>query len=490
MISVRVKLTVAIVAVSILSVALVGTGARYITSSQFDRLRVDQAEATFIAAVSDYYGVRGGWDGIGAYVEDTLRLFQEGSVSSAAPGLRGNDAADALRSPRPRLPVRAGTPDQGARQGKERPPWRSPFALATTDGHVLVAAGRYKVGDVLPAKEVQGAAPVKVDDRIVGMVSNIGQPELRALERTYLRRTGTTLLYVALLVASIALVIGMVVSGMLLRPIRDVTGAIRKMREGNLAQSVPVRTRDEFGEMAVAFNAMSAEVAKGLNLREQMAADIAHELRTPLSVITGYLEGIRDGVLTPTAATVATMYDEARHLQGLVEDLRVLSLADAGSLTLQVEATPVDELLQAAAAAFAGMAAQADVSLDVEGSVGLEPVDVDPHRMRQVLSNLVTNALHYSSKGGRVVLRAVQDASATTLRVEDSGTGIDPVTLPYVFDRFYKADASRNDGQGSSGLGLAIARSLVEAHGGTIRADSTLGTGTIMTIRLPRSSTP
>ena len=485
MISVRVKLTFAIVAVSVLSVVLLGTAARYITSSQFDRLRLDQAEATFVEAVSNYYEVRRSWDGIGAYVENTLRTFQEDGGGGGGPGRGNTDSSGEIGS---RARVGAAGRDQGARLGTPGPPWRSPFALANTDGRVLVAAGGYKVGDVLPAKDLRGAATVTVDDRVVGLVSNMGPPELRSLERTYLRRTGATLFYVTLVVASIALVIGMFASGMLLRPIKDVTDAIRKMRAGDLAQSVPVRTRDEFGEMAVAFNAMSAEVAKGLNLREQMAADIAHELRTPLSVITGYLEGIRDGVLTPTVATVATMYDEARHLQGLVEDLRVLSLADAGSLTLMVEATAVDELLQGAAAAFAAMATQAGVRLDVEGSVGLAPIDVDPHRMRQVLTNLVTNALHFSRAGGHVTLRAHQDAFATTLSVEDTGKGIDPETLPYVFDRFYRADASRNDGQGSSGLGLAIARSLVEAHGGTIGAASTLGAGTVMSIRLPRSS--
>ncbi|MFQ5344318.1 MAG: sensor histidine kinase [Anaerolineae bacterium] len=230
---------------------------------------------------------------------------------------------------------------------------------------------------------------------------------------------------------------------------------------------------------------MSADLARANELRRRMTADIAHDLRTPLTVIGGYIEALRDGVLPPIPQRFDTIYSEVEHLQRLVEDLRTLSLADAGELTLNRQPTSPRFLLERQAAAYQHLAAQRKVALQVEAGPDLPQIDVDRERMAQVLGNLVGNALHHTPAGGRVTLSAAGQADAVLLAVEDTGEGIAPADLPRVFDRFYRADASRRQAEGESGLGLAIAKAIVEVHGGGISVASERGRGTRFTIALP-----
>jgi signal transduction histidine kinase len=283
----------------------------------------------------------------------------------------------------------------------------------------------------------------------------------------------------------IALALALVLARTLTRPLRELTAASQAMAEGDLGRQVAVRSRDELGELAAAFNRMSAELARANRARRQMTADIAHDLRTPLTVIMGYAEALRDGDLAPADATFETVYREAEHLSRLIDDLRTLSLVDAGKLTLSCGAMTPQALLERAAAAHLPQAQRLGIGLDVHAGAGLPLVQVDPERMAQVLGNLVANALRYTPEGGRITLSAELHPGAVHLAVCDTGSGIDPVDLPHIFDRFYRGDASRTTEKGESGLGLAIAKSLVEAHGGTISAASTLGEGSTFMIVLP-----
>jgi two-component system sensor histidine kinase BaeS len=248
---------------------------------------------------------------------------------------------------------------------------------------------------------------------------------------------------------------------------------------------VSVRSRDELGQLAASFNQMSADLASSAEARRQMTADIAHDLRTPLTVMTGYLESLRDGVLKPTPARFEVMYNEARHLQRLVEDLRTLSLADAGELPLNRLSESPRALLERAGAAFRQQAEQKGIALEVHAADGLPTIRVDAERMMQVMGNLLTNALRYTPGGGSIQLLAAASPREVSITVQDSGVGISADALPHVFDRFYRGDGSRRDSDGESGLGLAIARSLVNAQGGAISALSEPGRGTAFVMSFP-----
>jgi two-component system, OmpR family, sensor histidine kinase BaeS len=279
--------------------------------------------------------------------------------------------------------------------------------------------------------------------------------------------------------------LGIVLARALTQPIRALTTAIRAVAAGDLKQNVEVRSKDELGELAAAFNQMSAELDRLLKARRQMTADIAHDLRNPLTVIGGYIESIHDGVLKPTPERLDAIQAEVQHLERLVEDLRTLSQADAGELILNREPVSMPALLEGATQSYRPLADKQGIQLHIEAEDGLPEVQADPNRLARVLGNLISNSLRYTPTGGEITLKAaMQGTQHVRLSVSDNGKGIQPEALPYVFDRLYRADPARSHSE-ESGLGLAIARSIVEAHGGTISAESVPGKGTSMTIVLP-----
>ncbi|MGH2484909.1 MAG: sensor histidine kinase [Ktedonobacterales bacterium] len=405
--------------------------------------------------MEDYYGYHHSWDGVAAYVRSLSPRNQAG-----------------------------GQPGQ-AQPGGQAPGF-VPFVLVDQQGRVVLSGPGHVLGAQLPASAYAHGTPVSVDGQVVGTVLTDGSaPPLSPSDSRFLTSTERALILGGLTAILVALALGIVLARSLTRPVREITSALRAMAGGDLAQVVPVRSRDELGELSSAFNKMSADLALANNQRRQMTADIAHDLRTPVTVIGGYLEALRDGVLPPTPERFAILHAEAQHLQGLIEDLRTLSLADAGELALNPRPVASRGLLERITAAYQHQADQQSVALTVEAPDGAPPLVVDVARMVQVLSNLVGNALRYTPAGGAITLSAAALPDGTRLQVRDTGAGIAPETLPRIFDRFYRADAARSDGQGGSGLGLAIARALVEAHGGTITAQSEPGHGATFTIRLP-----
>jgi len=252
-----------------------------------------------------------------------------------------------------------------------------------------------------------------------------------------------------------------------------------------LEQQVKVRSNDEIGQLATAFNRMSQEVARVNQLRKQMTADIAHDLRTPLTVISGYIESMREGVLKPTPQRLALIYSEIERLQNLVGDLRMLSLADAGELSLNPQSIAPRALLDKAATLFRHLAEQQKVTIMVTVSENLPELWVDEARMMQVLGNLISNALRYTPSGGRVTLSARSVDDSVEICVQDTGEGIPADELPFIFDRFRRGDKSRHAETGETGLGLAIVKALVESHGGSVAAESAPGAGTTIRLDLP-----
>ncbi|MET7729761.1 HAMP domain-containing sensor histidine kinase [Streptomyces sp. NPDC005402] len=293
---------------------------------------------------------------------------------------------------------------------------------------------------------------------------------------------GTASLVLAVTVAATALV-----ASRLVRPLRALTSAAQQPPE--LHVRVPVTTRDETGILAVAFNDLTERRERLEAQRKAMVSDIAHELRSPLTNIRGWLEVTRDGVVAPDPALLASLHDEALVLQRVIDDLQDLADADAGTLRLHREPVRCDELLQQVAAAHRVAADAARVALrtDVDGEPWL---DADPVRMRQALGNLVSNALRHTPAGGTVALSARRDGDDLVLEVADTGTGIASDELPHVFDRFWRAEKSRSRRTGGSGLGLPIVRHLVAAHGGTVVAASEPGTGSVFTLRMPGGPAP
>lgn len=283
-----------------------------------------------------------------------------------------------------------------------------------------------------------------------------------------------------------ALVLSLVLARRIGGPIEALTRAARRMGAGDLGQRVPEEGSAETVALARSFNAMAANLATAQQLRQQLVADVAHELRTPLANIRGYLEAIEDGVVAADEATLRTLGEEAAQLNGLIDDLQELAQAEAGTLRLDRGPVAPAELVERATDAARPRATETGITLGGTVAPDLPAVVADPQRIGQVLQNLLTNALRHTPQGGRVTVAVDRTPDGmVAFSVADTGTGIAPDDLPHIFERFYRADSSRARATGGSGLGLTIARRLVEAHGGRIEATSTVGQGSRFTFTLP-----
>lgn len=275
-------------------------------------------------------------------------------------------------------------------------------------------------------------------------------------------------------------------------PISRLTIAARTMAAGDLNVRVAGNRVREINDLAEAFNSMAGAISAADGQRRQLTADVAHELRTPLSIIKGRLEGIQDGVYPATPEQITLLLNETALLERMIEDLRILAQADAGQLSLYIEQVQPAGLLQAVARSFAIDAQLAGVAIQVEAPEDLPELAIDPQRISQVLGNLVSNALRHTPQGGTVTLRAwtePADGATINISVGDTGVGIAPENLLYIFDRFWKADKARSR-SGGAGLGLAISRRIVEAHGGRIWAESVPKQGATVTFALGSNKTP
>ena len=289
-------------------------------------------------------------------------------------------------------------------------------------------------------------------------------------------------------ILGIGLLIALVAAGRAVRrfgrPVGEVMEAASRVAAGDYEGRVGEQGPREMRRLARSFNAMTKRLQANEEQRRNLLADVAHELRTPLSVIQGGAEGMLDGLYPIDRAHLEPLLEETRVMSRLLDDLQVLSTAEAGALRLHRESVDPGTLVEDAAAAFRGPAETAHVSLELRVASGLPALEVDPVRIGQVLANLLSNAVRHSTAGGSVIVSAgpAQSGHAVAFTVSDSGSGVPADLLPHIFDRFVKAADS-----GGAGLGLAIAKSLVEAHGGEITAESRSGHGTTIRFVLPRS---
>jgi histidine kinase len=351
------------------------------------------------------------------------------------------------------------------------------------------------VGLVTLAVAAELQAPVAVARHIVHMQATLGStlgeviadPGMIADLAATVRRTVNEVLVVAAAAATIsAVVISVFVTRRIVRPIQAMQIASRRIAEGRYDERVQVVGEDELAELAQSFNRMVEQLAQTETRRRQLIGDVAHELRTPLSSLKSVLEGLQDGVLPAEPATFFNLQREVSRLQRLVQDLEELSKAEAGQIALEREATAPDTLVQMAVERLALQFEDKGVQLHTEFAPALPPVQVDPARMTQVLLNLLGNALHYTPAGGQVTVRAWADEHEVYVAVQDTGIGLTSEHLRHVFERFYRVDKSRSRAGGGSGIGLTIARHLVEAHHGRLTAASPgLDQGSTFTVTLP-----
>lgn len=288
--------------------------------------------------------------------------------------------------------------------------------------------------------------------------------------------------------AGLGVLVALWLVGRIGKPVAELTRAARAIARGGPVPLVPASGRDEIAELGQAFNHMAAQLAEEEQQRRRLFAGIAHELRTPLAVIQGTLEGMLDRVIEPTPERIAGLHSQAVLLGRLITDLRDLSLAQVGQLRLHRRTIDVAGVVRETLEALAPLAGERAVALRVEAPADLSPVHADPDRLRQVVQNLVENALRHTPSGGevRITLRD-GNGDGVAMVVADTGSGIRAEDLPHIFEHFYRADASRARSTGGTGMGLAIVKSLVEAHGGRVRVESVPGAGSAFTITLPRA---
>jgi signal transduction histidine kinase len=308
-------------------------------------------------------------------------------------------------------------------------------------------------------------------------------------EEAYLAGLNNSLWLGGLGAAVVALAVGLYSARRITSPLRRMTGAATRIAEGDLSQRVEVHSQDELGELARAFNSMAESLARNEEARRHLVTDIAHELRTPLSVVQGNLEGMLDGVVPADRDHLASLHQETMLLSRLVADLQDLSLAEAGQLKLHL--APVDPAALARKV-WEKMRPQAEskgISLEAHLPEGLPLVRVDEDRISQVIGNLLSNALRHTPAGGRiqVEVQELEDERGAWVRftISDTGPGIASEDLPHVFNRFYRADRSRSRATGGTGIGLAIVKQLVEAHGGRVWAESQPGQGATFSFTVP-----
>jgi two-component system, OmpR family, sensor kinase len=446
-----VRLALAFALVTIVAVLVVAIAANRQFATEVRRFLVyDQVRASpLVATLADFYATHDSWDGVEQVAGDA------------------------------RLPMGMGRGMGGAAM----------LVIADSAGDVVYdATGRLTAR--LSRAELAEALPIEVGGRTAGYLLAIppGRAEMSASEQRLMSRINRSLLLSGLLAGGIGVALGLALSRGITAPLGRLAAATHRVARGHLDERVPERGSAEMIDVARSFNAMAADLERAEQQRRDMVADIAHELRTPLSVVQGNLQAILDDLYPLDKREIAAIHDETRTLSRLINDLHDLALADAGRLSLHPESLEVGPLVDQMVAFLADHAAEHGVALSAAMAPELPPALADRDRLRQIISNLLINALRYTQPGGHVTVEVARDSQQgdrLRVAVRDTGPGIAPEDLPQVFDRFWRADRSRSRALGGSGLGLAIARQLVEAHGGTIGVESAPGQGSTFWFTLP-----
>lgn len=457
--SLKAKLILSYLVVALITVLVVSVFIRLTSGQSLMNMVAEQETAQLKEAVQSYYTTNKTLDGFfDAYIQNNMQI-----QNPPPPG--GYEVPPVMRD------------------------IRGIHGLVDTEYRTLIPMFGFELGVVMPEEMIKDAIPVEVDGETVAWIlpDKKFQFNLSKEEQLFLQRTTWAIAMAALAGVLVAVAMGFLLAGGMLKPIRRLTAAAQSLAHGDLQQQVPVTSQDELGLLTSTFNQMSTDLAEADQKRKRMTADITHDLSTPLQIISGYMELLEDGEVTLSPQRIDIIKTEIEHLRRLVGDLTTLTQAEAGGLDIQIHPVHPGILMERIYQAYQPICARQGVELVLDIPEAVPAIQVDEGRMMQVLKNLVENALRYTPGGGRITL-AVQIADQVELKVIDGGSGIEPEDLPYVFDRFFRADKARGANSGKMGLGLAICKALVTAQGGTILAESAgRDQGTTIVIRFPSS---
>ena len=385
-----------------------------------------------------------------------------------------------------------GSQGQGQGKGRTGEMMGQQFILADSGGNVVLDTENPESTGRLSIIERQSAIPLQVNGKTVGyLIAEGGVGFNREQGQQLINRLNNAALVAALVAGALSLIVALFLAYRIMRPINELTRAAEQLGKGDLTQRVQVHGNDEFAMLGRTFNQMAESLKNAEESRRAMTADIAHELRNPLAVQRANLEALQDGIYPLTAENLGPVIEQNLLLNRLVDDLRTLAMADAGQLGLDLTQVDLLALTNRIVERYQPGALEQGVILTLDsGTTDSEnryEIVADAMRVEQILGNLISNALRYSPEGGKIRIRLAETPESVRVTIHDGGPGIPEESLPYIFDRFYRADRSRSRTDGGSGLGLAIARKLAEAHGGTLTAANHPEGGAVFTLSLPKA---
>lgn len=444
--SLTAKLILAFLAVSLISILATILLTRAFANREFDKFVSNQYQTELVEELAKFYETQQSWSNLNA--ADFNRMIPQFGIN------------------------------------REHP---SNFCVANVNGTVVLESFAHKLGEKIRPEILERAVKIQVAEKTVGYLLIEKPPGKRnPMEAEFINRLDFSLFAIALGVILFAFVFGAILSRTITNPVRELTSATHAIASGKLGQKVSVHSKDEIGELAESFNKMNADLEKSFNLRKQMTADIAHELRTPLSLIIGHAEAVHDGVLPPSKENFEIIREEAERLEKLVNDLRTLSLADAGELALEFQPVNINKLIGDIKTRYIAPLNQKRLALNLQVDSGIPELNLDPNRIAQVLINILENAIRYTPEGGTIQIATKLNNESAEVVIQDSGPGVGAEEAAHLFDRFYRVEQSRARDEGGSGLGLAIAKSIIEMHKGKIWAESEIGEGLKIIIQLER----
>ena len=496
----RIRLFLAFSLVTVISIALLG----YLIQTNTQTTITTFAQSGgFVGAdrlvnnLSSYYQTNGSWDGVETYI---VSLVEPGGGEHTTTGSQSTTGQSSSGQGGGQGSGQGSGQGGGNRYGGSMGSTNAGGGMmgATENFSLLDASGNLvysQTGDVIvdvPSEVLDNAITITVDQQTVGyLIPESSLIDLTDIISQNLTEALSKSFFTTIMVSSaVALLLAFFFAYVLMQPIRQLTTAAQKLGQGDLTQRVEVGGSNEVRQMANTFNQMAESLQKATQTRKSMTADIAHELRNPLSVQRANLEALQDGVYPLTIENLEPVVRQNKMLTQLVEDLRTLALVDAESLTLDCQPVELTGFLEQIVENFTPQFAQHDIQLDfVPDPTGQHHLlEIDPQRITQIISNLLQNARRHTPQGGLVTVAVRSDAAFVSVSVQDNGEGIPPDALPQLFERFYRADQSRARDKGGTGLGLTIARRLAEAHRGTLTAANAPEGGAVFTLTLPKTN--